>query len=371
MQREAMKAGMDEHTAEAGLDAAVESWLERMASKFGTGADGAPLLPETKERAVRLAHRVFHGDQPDLLSDYVTKHLKEVAARITPSALATKTRHLTDFATWAGADAELATITRRLTAKYVMEVIQPGTQATKTKTDHLANLGAFGSWLERYGFCESNPWRGLARTIKESTRGDASQRMRPYTVDEVQQLLTKLPTGPMRDVTVLALWTGARLEELCQLKVEHVKDGCLQIVAGKSANAVRAIPIAPAIGALIEHLKATSGDGYIIAGCRATGADRKRSATMSARFSTWLRLNGWKADHTVTFHSTRRTAATRLEAAGIPQNIAAKLLGHARTGMSYGLYSGGPEWAQLVAAVEAIDYGPEVSNLITTQGSST
>ena len=176
--REAVKAGLDEDTAAAGLDASVESWLDRMARKFGTGPDGHPLLPETKERAVRLAHRIFNGDQPDLLKEYVTKHLKELAGRITASALATKQRHLTDFSTWAGADAELATITRRLTARYVMEVIQPGTQATKTKTDHLANLSAFGSWLERYGFCESNPWRGLARTIKESTRGDASRRMR-------------------------------------------------------------------------------------------------------------------------------------------------------------------------------------------------
>jgi integrase len=359
-----MKAGLDEHAAEAGLDATVENWLERMARKFGTGHDGAPLLPETKERAVRLAHRVFSGDQPDLLADYIKKHLKELAPRITASALATKQRHLRDFSTWAGADAELATITRRVTARYVMEVIEPGTQATKTKTDHIANLSAFGSWLERYGFCESNPWRGLARTIKESTRREASRRMRPYTVDEVQQLLTKLPAGPMRDVTVLALWTGMRLEELCQLKTEHVKDGCLQVVAGKSANAVRAVPIASTIGPLVEHLKSASTDTYLISGCRPTGADKKRSATMSARFSAWLRANGWKGDHTVTFRSTRRTVATRLEAAGVPHHIAAKVLGHARGGMSYGLYSGGPERAQLVAAVAAIEYGPEVAALV-------
>jgi len=364
IQRAAVVAGLDEHAAEVDMDAAVERWLERMAAKHGTGHDGHPLLPETKERAVRLAHRVFKGEQPDLLSEYVTKHLKELGGRITQSALVTKQRHLTDFSTWAGADAELSTITRRLTARYVMEVIQPGTQATKTKTDHLANLSAFGSWLERYGFCESNPWRGLARTIKESTRGDASRRMRPYTVDEVQQLLTRLPAGPMRDTTLLALFTGMRLEEICQLRVEDVRDGALHVRAGKSANAVRAVPIAPTIGALIAHLTATSGDTYLIAGCRPTGADKKRSATMSARFSAWLRRNGWKGDSSVTFHSTRRTVATRLEAAGIPQHLAAKLLGHARTGMSYGLYSGGPDWAQLVAAVAAIEYGAVVANLI-------
>jgi len=80
--REAVKAGLDEEEAAAGLDASVESWLDRMSYKFGTGPDGHPLLPETKERAVRLAHRVFRGEQPDLLSEYVTKHLKELGIRV-------------------------------------------------------------------------------------------------------------------------------------------------------------------------------------------------------------------------------------------------------------------------------------------------
>src|SRR6266850_1466434 len=101
IQRAAVVAGLDEHAAEVDMDAAVERWLERMAAKHGTGHDGHPLLPETKERAVRLAHRVFKGEQPDLLSEYVTKHLKELGGRITQSALVTKQRHLTDFSTWA------------------------------------------------------------------------------------------------------------------------------------------------------------------------------------------------------------------------------------------------------------------------------
>jgi hypothetical protein len=107
--REAIAAGLDERAAEAGSDASVERWLEGMARKFGTGPDGHPLLPETKTRRARLAYRVFRGEQPALLGDYLTKHLKELAGRMTPSAPATKTRHLTDFSTRAGADAELAT----------------------------------------------------------------------------------------------------------------------------------------------------------------------------------------------------------------------------------------------------------------------
>ena|SRR5882762_10543343 len=72
--REAIAAGLDERAAEAGSDASVERWLEGMARKFGTGPDGHPLLPETKTRRARLAYRVFRGEQPALLGDYVTKH---------------------------------------------------------------------------------------------------------------------------------------------------------------------------------------------------------------------------------------------------------------------------------------------------------
>ncbi|MCH8112248.1 MAG: tyrosine-type recombinase/integrase [Proteobacteria bacterium] len=41
------------------------------------------------------------------------------------------------------------------------------------------------------------------------------------------------------------------------------------------------------------------------------------------------------------FHSVRKTVATILENAGVPENVSADILGHEKTTMTYGLYSGG------------------------------
>jgi integrase len=56
------------------------------------------------------------------------------------------------------------------------------------------------------------------------------------------------------------------------------------------------------------------------------------------------------------FHSLRHTVAQRLEAAAVSQTDAARVLGHAIAGMSYGVYSTGPGLKRLAAVVEEIRY---------------
>jgi integrase len=57
------------------------------------------------------------------------------------------------------------------------------------------------------------------------------------------------------------------------------------------------------------------------------------------------------------FHSFRHTVAGRLDAAGVPQSDAARVLGHAVAGMSYGTYSqADPGLKRVAAVVEEIRY---------------
>ena len=41
------------------------------------------------------------------------------------------------------------------------------------------------------------------------------------------------------------------------------------------------------------------------------------------------------------FHSLRKTVVTILENAGVPENVVVDIVGHEKTTMTYGLYSGG------------------------------
>nr|RDS94676.1 hypothetical protein DWF04_18535 [Cereibacter sphaeroides f. sp. denitrificans] len=56
------------------------------------------------------------------------------------------------------------------------------------------------------------------------------------------------------------------------------------------------------------------------------------------------------------FHSIRKTVATKLENAGVAENVAADILGHEKPNITFGLYSGGTSLEVRQAAIELIDY---------------
>jgi len=51
-----------------------------------------------------------------------------------------------------------------------------------------------------------------------------------------------------------------------------------------------------------------------------------------------------------------KTVATLLENAGVPENVAADIIGHDKPTMTYGLYSGGASLEVKREALERIDY---------------
>jgi integrase len=366
-QRQTVIDGMqDERAAEAGLDVAVEDYLERQRGEKGFDPHtGDPVLSEAEERALQLAHKVFRGEEMSLLSEQVKKYLKEVQPRITKAGYAQKEKQLNAFARWAGADVEVSTITRKITGRYVADVVQTAELAAKTKKDWIANLTAFGSWLEQYGIIEANPWRNLTRAIRESTRGGKPEP-RPYTTEEFAQLVQKLtPGGPLLPLACISAYSGLRIEEIAAMKAEHVTDTALRVMDAKNPNSVRYVPIHPVIAPMVARLLETTNDGHLITGLLPGGADGKRSHYASKYFGDFLRSNGF-ADTTLNFHSLRRSFAQRCEQAAVPESTAQLLMGHARQSLTYGLYSPGPEFNSLVAAVAKVTYGPTADALVAS-----
>lgn len=72
----------------------------------------------------------------------------------------------------------------------------------------------------------------------------------------------------LSDLILLGAYTGARIEELCQLKVEHIiePDGVLSIdiVDSKTAAGIRQVPVHPALLPVIDRLVNDSIDGYLV-----------------------------------------------------------------------------------------------------------
>jgi integrase len=172
-------------------------------------------------------------------------------------------------------------------------------------------------------------------------------------------LLKGTPTNdPMWSLAALGMYTGARIEELCSLKVADIGDGAMRIRAGKSAAAVRAVPVHPVIAPLVKRLMSTANDQWLIPGLLSGGRDARRSAGVSKRFGYHLRHALKIADTALTFHSLRHTFTNRCEIAHVPEPTTKLLTGHSRASLTYGHYSKSLPLAELAGAIARVSYGP-------------
>jgi len=183
-----------------------------------------------------------------------------------------------------------------------------------------------------------------------------------YTDDELLKILcalTEKEDYQLLNITMLAMYTGARISELCGLTTQNViqNEGfaCLNITQSKTKSGIRRIPIHPMIQTMIEKLVSDSTDGYLITEVNSRGNNHSRADTLGKRFGRVVR-KVCDLPETKVFHSIRNTVATKLEAAGISENIAADILGHRKDTMTYGLYSGGTSVNQQHKAISTITY---------------
>jgi integrase len=176
----------------------------------------------------------------------------------------------------------------------------------------------------------------------------------PYTDSDYRRLLKGSEGDPvLNDLIRLGAYTGCRIEELCSLKLVDVSSEAISIVDPKTPAGKREIPLHKEIRQLVARLKDTSTDGYLISGL---GFNKygNRSNAVGKRFGRLKRKLGFGPSHV--FHSFRNTLARKLEEAGIPENIAARIVGHEFSTMTYGLYSGGVSLEVKQEAINEIGY---------------
>ncbi|SBV99184.1 Integrase [uncultured Alphaproteobacteria bacterium] len=179
----------------------------------------------------------------------------------------------------------------------------------------------------------------------------------PFSPADVVRLLQAAEArkdDTLADLIRIAMWTGGRIESLCALKVNEVGDGFFDILHDKSEAGRRTVPIhsklKPTMDRLLKNAKA---DGYVLPGLTENKYG-DRSDAIGKRFGRLKTALGFTEQHV--FHSIRKTVATLLENAGVPENVAADIIGHDKPTMTYGLYSGGASLEVKRQALEKIDY---------------
>ncbi|SOY58099.1 site-specific integrase [Cupriavidus taiwanensis] len=211
------------------------------------------------------------------------------------------------------------------------------------------------------GLIESNPAEGMA--LPADAR--AVELRQPFSNEQVRAILAA--TAQYRDTDPAKFWiprlgylTGARLNELCQLRTCDIvtKDGfCgLQLtdygeylpgvpMTLKNPASRRWVPLHPSLTPFAEW--ATALPPGPVFGLRPNKYGVVSDST-SKWFGKLLRESLKITDSRLTFHSLRHGMADMLRVAGVPDPVRHAILGHAEQGTS-GAYGSGELPASLLA----------------------
>ncbi|CAK3670295.1 tyrosine-type recombinase/integrase [Vibrio crassostreae] len=147
----------------------------------------------------------------------------------------------------------------------------------------------------------------------------------------------------------LAVFTGCRISELCNLQVKHVivdEDiTAIYIAVGKTDAAERVIPLTDDLGMRVRALADSKQDDELLLGF-------DNSSEMSRWFSR-IKTENISTDSAKCFHSFRVMFSTAMQQSGVDELKAAAILGHKRgSTMTYAYYSRGYELQQLKEAYD-------------------
>ncbi|WP_448189655.1 tyrosine-type recombinase/integrase [Azospirillum sp. sgz301742] len=250
----------------------------------------------------------------------------------------------------------LQDVQRKAVQRWVNKQGQEG-KAVATIRRSLSELRGYWAYLTSIEAASENalPFEKLSMPKAAKPKNGNGDR-KPFTPAEVVKLLHAAQESKdheVADLIRLGMWTGARVEELCALKLTKVGDGFIEIEEAKTAAGWRQVPIHPRLQPTIDRLKKASKDSYLLSGL-SPNKYGDRSNAVGKRFGRLKKELGFTEAHV--FHSIRKTVATLLENAGVPENVSADILGHDKPTMTYGLYSGGASLEVKRKALEKIDY---------------
>ena len=222
-------------------------------------------------------------------------------------------------------------------------------RAVETMQKAIGFLSEYLEWLRYRGFVSQNlqnPFKNL-HFSKQLAR---PRQYLPLSFDEVR--LLRQAAQNANDVLMvnyidIGRFTGMRLSEIGELSAEYIVNEsgvqCFRVRpdAKTEASSNRLIPIAPALASCVD-LKSLDLRG-----------------TANAVGKRFGRLKRLLLDDGSTrqkcFHSIRKFVVTELERGGIPEGIAADLVGHEKPNITYNVYSGGSSVEQLSRAVEVLE----------------
>jgi len=243
----------------------------------------------------------------------------------------------------------------------VMQLVKADKRAVKTKAKNYGFARQYWSHLEDVGVVDGemrNPFSEL--NFKASRKQKHTTVRQAFSVEEIESLhqaAREKGDEQLADLIALGAYTGARIEELCAIKLEDITtQSGVQIITitdSKTDAGVRTVPVHPAIKTLIKRLTKNSEDEYLFSNL-ASSKYGDRCNAIGKRFGRLKEKLGFGKVHV--FHSIRKTVITILENADVSEGITADIVGHEKKTMTYGLYSDGASDKKKLEAIKKLKY---------------
>jgi integrase len=327
---------------------------------------GGQITPETLPALVAHAHRVASDLGFKTLKEWGDERLSEAKAHLALKTHAAKRTALALLVNHFGALRDPRSISVTEAGGFVRErIISNAKWSLRTKESRLQEVREFFNWLDRPEQIGdiANPFRRSAIPRGRQGREKTRRGFAPHELETL--LLSDWPMPYLSAVTLIALYSGARLEEICACATaDLIGDAqAFNVRKAKNSNSVRVIPLHPIVQPLAKKLRDTSWDGFLLSGLKVEQGSGKRSHRVTVAFGQWKRRIGLTDPQTV-FHSFRNTFITAAERAGLHREQVSQLVGHAPQSMG-ARYVDSPELQRLSEFMAMISHGSRIDSIAT------
>ena len=250
------------------------------------------------------------------------KFLAEEYKSLKNSSYRRKQTYIEHFIKWTS-NRDITKIDKKIVGEYITSIINKNNPAPATISNIVSNVGSLFSWAEGRGYIVFNPFYNL----KLPNKNKVSQGRKPWSDENIMTFLKSELIGVNEFIaTCVSLYSGMRLDEICNIQKTVINDNCFKVLEGKTKASRRKIPIHPVLKPLVERFLDSKEEVYLIKGIKRGGYDNKRSWNFQKKLGRLRKKIG--IPEGVVFHTLRNTFATRMENLGIPRNHTSQIMRH-------------------------------------------
>ena len=256
------------------------------------------------------------------------------------------------------ADIKITKIRRSQVALFAMRHIEK--KADQTVQNWLTCLGSLYEFARRVhdDIPPDNPFHGHNLEARASIVS-----YEPFEPDQMQKLLDAAEPE-IRNIIMMGLFSGCRLDELASLKKSEIQtvEGvrCFYISKSKTKAGIRYVPIHSKLSLIVdEYLSHSYGEYLFPQANKINRADGKKGPFYSQAFTRLRRRVLPTATDRQCFHSLRGMFITCLDRAGVSETRIGSITGHTEqkaTTEAFRTYSQGASMEELSGYVELVSY---------------